>query len=373
MSQGPFLRKYNAATTINFDLFEVDGVDFRVDAVHAAGDTKIMKDEGVEANTGSGFVDEGQGYSIALTATEMSAARIVVYAVDQTATKVWLDTALVIETYGNASAQHAFDLDTASSAQTGDSFARLGAPAGASVSADIVVIDNFVDDLETRVPDTISLANINAEVDTALNTAIPGGPVANSVNERLVAIDDLTQAAGGGDLAAILIDVTGIGGSAMRGTDSAALASVCTEARLVELAAANLPTDIDAILADTGTDGVAIAPSAIGSGSFAAGAIDSAAVGAGVVGAIDKNVAFSNFEFLMVDSTDHVTPKTGLTVTGTRSIDGGAFAAVSGAIAEVADGIYQFDALAADTNGDLITWRFISAGADDFFVTFGTV
>lgn len=33
----------------------------------------------------------------------------------------------------------------------------------------------------------------------------------------------------------------------MRGTDSAALASVCTEARLVELAAANLPTDIDAI------------------------------------------------------------------------------------------------------------------------------
>ena len=37
----------------------------------------------------------------------------------------------------------------------------------------------------------------------------------------------------------------------MRGTDSAALASVHTEARLAELAAANLPTDIDAILAST--------------------------------------------------------------------------------------------------------------------------
>ncbi len=37
----------------------------------------------------------------------------------------------------------------------------------------------------------------------------------------------------------------------MRGTDNAALASVCTEARLAELAAANLPADIDAILADT--------------------------------------------------------------------------------------------------------------------------
>lgn len=37
--------------------------------------------------------------------------------------------------------------------------------------------------------------------------------------------------------------------TAMRGTDSAALASVCTEARLAGLDAANLPSDIDDILA----------------------------------------------------------------------------------------------------------------------------
>ena len=49
-------------------------------------------------------------------------------------------------------------------------------------------------------------------------------------------------------------------GTAMRGTDSAALASVCTETRLAELDAANLPTDVAnvktdtaAILVDTGT------------------------------------------------------------------------------------------------------------------------
>lgn len=108
-----FLRKYGAAATLNFDLFEVDGVDFRVDAVHASGDTKIMKDEGAEANTTNGFTDEGSGYSIVLTATEMQAARIVIYAVDQTATKVWLDRTVVIETYGNASAQHAMDFDDA--------------------------------------------------------------------------------------------------------------------------------------------------------------------------------------------------------------------------------------------------------------------
>jgi hypothetical protein len=40
---------------------------------------------------------------------------------------------------------------TGNTPQTGDSFARLGLPAGASVSADILVIDNLVDDLESRL------------------------------------------------------------------------------------------------------------------------------------------------------------------------------------------------------------------------------
>jgi hypothetical protein len=58
---------------------------------------------------------------------------------------------------------------------------------------------------------------------------------------------------------AIHADVTGLNGDAMRGTDSAALASVCTETRLSELDSGNLPADVDAILADTGTDGVVVA------------------------------------------------------------------------------------------------------------------
>ena len=110
--QGPFLRKYGVQTTVDFQLYEIDGVDFKVDAVHASGDTTVMKDEGAEANTANAFTDEGQGYSIVLTAAEVTAARIVVYIVDQ-ATKAWLDTAFVVETYGDASAMHAFDLDVA--------------------------------------------------------------------------------------------------------------------------------------------------------------------------------------------------------------------------------------------------------------------
>lgn len=48
---------------------------------------------------------------------------------------------------------------------------------------------------------------------------------------------------------AIHADVTGLNGDAMVGTNSAALASVCTEGRLAELDAANIPTDLSTIAA----------------------------------------------------------------------------------------------------------------------------
>jgi len=111
--QGPFLRKYGVETTINFQLYETDGASFQTGAAHAAGDSVIMKDEGAEANTTNAFTDEGTGYSLVLSATEMQAARIVVYVADQTSPAIWIDEAIVVETYGNASAMHAFDLDTA--------------------------------------------------------------------------------------------------------------------------------------------------------------------------------------------------------------------------------------------------------------------
>lgn len=84
---------------------------------------------------------------------------------------------------------------------------------------------------------------------------------------------------------------------------------------------------------------------------------------------IKKNVALANFPFLMTDSTNH-NPVTGLTVTGTRSIDGAAFGA--GTIAnmtEVGSGVYQCDLGAGDLNGDTIILRFTASGADDLLIT----
>jgi len=119
-------------------------------------------------------------------------------------------------------------------AMTGDAFARLGAPAGASIAADLLVIDNFVDDLETRITEA-RLSELDA--------GTPG---------KMAYVADV-----------IAVDVAGLDGAAMRGTDSAALASVCTEGRLSELDAATpgkaaaeidlIKTDTAAVLVDTGT------------------------------------------------------------------------------------------------------------------------
>lgn len=48
-------------------------------------------------------------------------------------------------------------------AQSGDAYARLGAPAGASIAADLVVIDNFVDDIESRIIGTIAAGTHNPQ------------------------------------------------------------------------------------------------------------------------------------------------------------------------------------------------------------------
>lgn len=108
------LRKYGEAATIVFPLVDRGTLDFESTPVtFAAGDVKIIKNEGAAANTTNLPAHEGNGiYSLALTATEMQAARIAITLID-TATKTWEDQAIILSTYGNASGQHEFDLDAA--------------------------------------------------------------------------------------------------------------------------------------------------------------------------------------------------------------------------------------------------------------------
>ncbi len=86
-------------------------------------------------------------------------------------------------------------------------------------------------------------------------------------------------------------------------------------------------------------------------------------------GGPERGVAYSNIPVLMVLAADHVTPAPGLVPVATVSLDGGAFGATTGIVTEVANGMYQFDASAADMAGDLVTFRFAAGTADDTFLT----
>lgn len=65
---------------------------------------------------------------------------------------------------------------------------------------------------------------------------------------------------------------------------------------------------------------------------------------------IKQSTAVVHIPFLMVDSTDHVTGKTGLTVTVTLSKNAAAFGAASGAVTEISGGWYKLAANATDSN-----------------------
>lgn len=132
------LRKYGVQTTIRFPLIKRNVLDLAATADYtpATGDTKISKDGGNFANTtnnpaavgGTGSV----GWTLTLTATEMQAAQIAIQIVDA-ATKAVEDQFILISTYGNASAEHAFDLDSA-----------VVTPADGSITA-AVIADGAID------------------------------------------------------------------------------------------------------------------------------------------------------------------------------------------------------------------------------------
>lgn len=256
MSQGPHPRKYGVETTIDFELYEVDGVDLRTDWTPAQSDCEVMKDEGASTMCTNTATDEGSTYSIVLTATEMQAARLVLKVVDA-ATKVFLDKVIIIETYGNASAMHAFDLDTA--LQTVDLTHIMGTiltegGAGRLAAAFIKLLDvvtpvlvasdvmRGTDGANTTVPDAAGTAPTAVEnrqemdsnstrLDANVSSRAPSGEYDTqldaNMSTRAPASEYDTEMA--------------------RITANVALASVCTEARLAELDAGNLPTDIAAI------------------------------------------------------------------------------------------------------------------------------
>lgn len=100
------LRKYATGDSVYFPMIKAGSQDFAQggDWTPVAADTKVSIDGGAFANTDAVPVHEGQGiWSLALTAGELTGKVIVIGIVDA-ATKAVEDQAILIATYGNASA-----------------------------------------------------------------------------------------------------------------------------------------------------------------------------------------------------------------------------------------------------------------------------
>src|SRR5688572_16552370 len=112
-----FLSKYGVARHIYIPVPKAGSANHAVGAdwTPAAGDVKISKDGGAAANVTNLPTAIAMGnsalWAFSLTATEMQAAEIVVTVADS-ATKAVDDTGFSVETYGHASGQHFFDLDS---------------------------------------------------------------------------------------------------------------------------------------------------------------------------------------------------------------------------------------------------------------------
>lgn len=85
-----------------------------------------------------------------------------------------------------------------------------------------------------------------------------------------------------------------------------------------------------------------------------------------------KNVALPAFKFTLADSSDHITPIGGRSVTAQRKIDAQAMAACANAVTEPEDAVYMIDLAASDLNGDVIYFQFTAPGADPLTFTIVT-
>lgn len=275
------LRKYGAGSTVYFPLIDFGATDFESTPVtFASGDTEISKDGGAFANTNSNPAHEGNGiYSLVLTATEMQAAEIVITVIDQTATKLWEDQAIIISTYGNASAQHAFDLDVAE--QTVDAVKISGSSTAAdNVEANIGNLDATVSSrsshsaadvwtsgtrvltANTNLNDPTAATTADAVLDELLSGHTTAGSLGKAVGDLDTNVDTTVSSRSSHSAADVWTVVTRTLTANTNFNDPTA--AVIADAVLDELlsghvTAGSLGKAVADILVDTGTDGVAIA------------------------------------------------------------------------------------------------------------------
>lgn len=88
--------------------------------------------------------------------------------------------------------------DSTAPAMTGDAFARLGAPAGASVSADIAAVQADTDNIQTRIPAALVSGRIDASVGAMANGVLTAAAIAtDAIDADALAASGVAEIADG--------------------------------------------------------------------------------------------------------------------------------------------------------------------------------
>jgi len=356
------LRKYNTATHIYIPIIKRGVVDFSVGAdwTPVAGDVKISKDGGAAANVTNLPTAIAMGntamWDFNLTATELQAAKIMITVADAV-TKTVEDQCIAIETYGNASAQHAVDLsDSVRMGLTALPNAAAGANGGLPLGDASARVD--IGKWLGTAPNALVQGKLDAATIVRSGTAQAGAASSITLDAGASAIADFYKG-----LAALIAAGTGAGQmreiTAYNGTTK--VASVAPNlATNPDGTSVFILIPIDGVV--VGADAKAILSSDPHTGAVVP-TVTSVTNDVKISSAFKKNAAYVNYMFLMVDDTDGKTPETGLTgISCTRSIDGAAFGACANSASEVGNGWYKIDLAAGDLNGDEIVLRFTKSG-----------
>ena len=167
------LAKYGESFTFHSPIIKAGEVNHAGsgDWTPAAGDVKVSKDEGTQANVGTLPTFSNGEWKWTLSATEMQAAKVYLKTVDS-ATKAVEDQAFIITTFGHASAHIKADLNEVGAGQ------RLAVDVEA-VSGDTTAADNLESACDnysaTRGLAGTALPNAAADAAGGLPTSDAGG------------------------------------------------------------------------------------------------------------------------------------------------------------------------------------------------------
>jgi hypothetical protein len=247
-----FLGKYNTARHIYIPIVKRGVVDHAVSAdwTPAAGDVKISKDGGAAANVTNLPTAIAMGNStiwdFSLTSTEMSAAQVMVTVADS-ATKAVEDTGFIVETYGNASAQHIFDLGTATQKVDIDTIKTQSVTCSGGVTVPAATLASTTNITAGTITTTTNLTTNNDKTGYGLSSAAVSAIWQDTTAGDFTAANSIGKSIMNGVSLGTGLTINAYSGNTPQTGDA--------YARLGAPAGASVSADIAAIKTDTGTSG----------------------------------------------------------------------------------------------------------------------